>query len=105
MYLIRRAWANVKNEILVLPSRTLVAVWVLGLALLPLAWPDPYILRIVTLTCLFAIFAARAATRSAKSASTRGSTGSTTPTSMAATATTSACSARPCAAGRASPPG
>lgn len=58
MYLIRRAWANVKNEILVLPSRTLVAVWVLGLALLPLAWPDPYILRIVTMTCLFAIFAA-----------------------------------------------
>lgn len=58
MYLVRRAWANVKNEILVLPSRVLVALWVLGLALLPLVWPDPYILRIVTMTCLFAIFAA-----------------------------------------------
>jgi len=58
MYLLRRAWANVKNEILVLPSRVLVALWVLGLALLPLVWPDPYILRIVTMTCLFAIFAA-----------------------------------------------
>jgi len=58
MYLLRRAWANVKNEILVLPSRVLVALWLLGLVLLPVVWPDPYILRIVTMTCLFAIFAA-----------------------------------------------
>lgn len=58
MYLLRRGWANVRNEVLVLPSRILVAVWVLLLLLLPLIWPDPYILRVVTMTCLFAIFAA-----------------------------------------------
>jgi len=54
----RWAWVNLKNEVLVLPSRTLVAAWVLAVLLLPYAWPDPYVLRIVTLTCLFAIFAA-----------------------------------------------
>ncbi|MBI2316333.1 MAG: branched-chain amino acid ABC transporter permease [Betaproteobacteria bacterium] len=58
MFLLRRAWANLRNEILVLPSRTLVLAWALALALLPLVWPDPYVLRIVTMTCLFATFAA-----------------------------------------------
>jgi branched-chain amino acid transport system permease protein len=54
----RRAWVNLKNEVLVLPSRALVLIWALLVLLLPLGWPDPYVQRIVTLTCLFAIFAA-----------------------------------------------
>lgn len=58
MFLLRRAWVNLRDEVLALPSRTLVLVWVLALALLPLVWPDPYVLRIVTMTCLFATFAA-----------------------------------------------
>ena len=58
MYWLRRAWAELKNEVLVLPSRTLVLVWVAALALLPFAWADAYVLRILTMTCLFAIFAA-----------------------------------------------
>ena len=31
MYLARRAWAELRNEVLVLPSRTAVLVWVLAL--------------------------------------------------------------------------
>jgi branched-chain amino acid transport system permease protein len=58
MYLLRRAWAEIKNEVLVLPSRTLVLVWVLGVLALPMVYADPYVLRILTMTCLFAIFAA-----------------------------------------------
>src|SRR5881394_2273016 len=58
MYLLRRAWAELKNEVFVLPSRTRVLVWVLALLALPLVYPDPYVLRILTMTCLFAIFAA-----------------------------------------------
>jgi branched-chain amino acid transport system permease protein len=42
----------------VLPSRTLVLAWVLALLLLPAAWPDAYLLRVATMTCLFAILAA-----------------------------------------------
>jgi branched-chain amino acid transport system permease protein len=58
MYPVLRFWRWLRNDILALPSRTLVLAWVLGLLALPLAWPDPYVLRIVTLTALFAIFAA-----------------------------------------------
>ena len=58
MYLARRAWVNLKNEVLVLPSRTLVLAWALAVLALPLVWPDPYVMRIVTFTSLFAIFAA-----------------------------------------------
>jgi branched-chain amino acid transport system permease protein len=58
VYAARRAWVNLKNEVLVLPSRAIVAVWVLAVLLLPLVWADPYVLRILTLTCLFAMFAA-----------------------------------------------
>ena len=31
MYWLRRAWAELKNEVFVLPSRTLVLVWVVAL--------------------------------------------------------------------------
>ena len=58
MYLLRRAWAEIRSEILVLPSRTLVLVWAAGLLLLPLVYDDAYSLRILTMTCIFAIFAA-----------------------------------------------
>ena len=58
MYLVRRAWAELKNEVLVLPSRTAVLVWVLALLALPWVYADAYVLRILTMTCLFAIFAA-----------------------------------------------
>jgi len=58
MYLLRRAWAEMSNEVLVLPSRTLVLVWAAGLLLLPLVYSDAYVLRILTMTCIFAIFAA-----------------------------------------------
>ena len=58
MYWLRRGWAELRNEVFVLPSRTLVLVWVIGLLLLPLVYGDPYVLRIVTMTCIFAIFAA-----------------------------------------------
>ena len=58
MFWLRRAWAELRTEVLVLPSRTLVALWAAGLLLLPLVYGDAYILRIVTMTCIFAIFAA-----------------------------------------------
>ena len=58
MYLARRAWAELKNEVLVLPSRTGVLAWVLALLALPWVYGDAYVLRILTMTCLFAIFAA-----------------------------------------------
>jgi len=58
MYLLRRAWAELRNEVLVLPSRTLVMVWILALLSLPAAYNDAYALRILTMTCIFAIFAA-----------------------------------------------
>ena len=58
MYWLRRAWAELRNEVFVLPSRTLVALWVAAVLLLPLAYGDAYVLRILTMTCIFAIFAA-----------------------------------------------
>jgi len=58
MYLARRAWAELRNEVFVLPSRTAVLVWVLALLALPLVYGDAYVLRILTMTCIFAIFAA-----------------------------------------------
>ncbi len=58
MYLARRAWAELRNEVFILPSRTAVLVWALALLLLPVAYSDAYVLRILTMTCIFAIFAA-----------------------------------------------
>ena len=58
MYWLRRAWAQLRNEVFVLPSRTLVLVWVIGLLALPFVYGDAYVLRILTMTCIFAIFAA-----------------------------------------------
>jgi len=58
MYWLRRAWSELRSEVFVLPSRTLVLVWLVALLALPLAYADPYVLRILTMTCIFAIFAA-----------------------------------------------
>lgn len=58
MYLLRRGWAELRNEVLVLPSRILVFAWAVGLLVLPAFYGDAYVLRILTMTCLFAIFAA-----------------------------------------------
>jgi branched-chain amino acid transport system permease protein len=58
MYWLRRTWAELRNEVFVLPSRSLVLLWVVGLLALPAIYGDAYVLRILTMTCLFAIFAA-----------------------------------------------
>ena len=50
-------WAQLRHEVLVLPSRSFVLFAAL-LLLLPLAYDDPYVLRIITMTAIFAIFAA-----------------------------------------------
>src|SRR5205823_3451820 len=57
-FLARRAWAQLRGEVLVLPSRTVAALWVVGVVLLPLVVPDPYVLRVAAMTCIFAAFAA-----------------------------------------------
>src|SRR5437016_1862365 len=58
MYWLRRAWAELSSEVLILPSRTLVLVWAAFLVALPVVYADAYVLRILTMTCIFAIFAA-----------------------------------------------
>jgi branched-chain amino acid transport system permease protein len=58
MYLARRGWAELKNEVFVLPSRTLVLAWAALLLAFPYVYGDAYVLRILTMTCIFAIFAA-----------------------------------------------
>jgi branched-chain amino acid transport system permease protein len=57
-YWLRRGWAELRNEVLVLPSRTLVLVWMAALLALPVVYGDAYVMRIITMTCIFAIFAA-----------------------------------------------
>jgi len=58
LFHLKRVFTIVKNEVLVLPSRVAVIVFVLVLLLLPLVSSDPYLLRILVLTSIFAIFAA-----------------------------------------------
>ncbi len=57
-FYIRTAITLFKREVLVLPSRMAVLVFVTALLLLPLFTRDPYLLRILILTAIFAIFAA-----------------------------------------------
>lgn len=54
----RWSWVNLRNEVLVLPSRVLALAWALLVLLLPLFYGDPYVLRILAMTCIFALFAA-----------------------------------------------
>lgn len=56
--MLRLAWANLRNEVLVLPSRIAVLLWIIALVVLPLVWNDTYVMRIVTMAAIFAIFAA-----------------------------------------------
>jgi branched-chain amino acid transport system permease protein len=58
IFYIRKFFIIIKNEILVLPSRIIVALFFLILLGLPLIMQDPYLLRILILTSIFAIFAA-----------------------------------------------
>ncbi len=48
----------IRTEVLVLPSRIAVMLFALFLLTAPIYWPDPYLLRILTLASIFAIFAA-----------------------------------------------
>ena len=57
-YYIRKFFKLIKTEVLVLPSRMVVLLFILGLLALPLISNDPYLLRILILTSIFAIFAA-----------------------------------------------
>jgi branched-chain amino acid transport system permease protein len=58
LFHLKRLVTIVKNEVLVLPSRVSVIVFVLAVLLLPFLSSDPYLLRIIVLTSIFAIFAA-----------------------------------------------
>jgi len=58
LFHLKRLLTIVRNEVLVLPSRVAVIVFVLVMLLLPLVSRDPYLLRILVLTSIFAIFAA-----------------------------------------------
>jgi branched-chain amino acid transport system permease protein len=57
-FYIRKLVAIFKGEVIVLPSRIVVAVFFLVLLGLPLITQHPYVLRILILTSIFAIFAA-----------------------------------------------
>ncbi|HTY22887.1 MAG TPA: hypothetical protein VMC85_07140 [Desulfomonilaceae bacterium] len=57
-FYIRKTFTLFRNEVLVLPSRTAVLVFVVVLLLIPVFTHDPYLLRILILTSVFAIFAA-----------------------------------------------
>ena len=53
-----RVYKELRGEILVLPSRTMVLLFCLALFLIPLITSEPYTLRIFILASIFAIFAA-----------------------------------------------
>jgi branched-chain amino acid transport system permease protein len=57
-YQVRKGYTVLRNEILVLPSRVILSLFVIGLLTLPLFTRDPYLLRILILTSIFAILAA-----------------------------------------------
>jgi len=57
-FYIRKLITVIKGEVIVLPSRVVVAVFFLILLGLPMITQDPYFLRILILTSIFAIFAA-----------------------------------------------
>jgi branched-chain amino acid transport system permease protein len=57
-FYLKRLFSIFKGEVLVLPSRIALLVFILVLLLLPVATYDPYLLRILTLASIFAILAA-----------------------------------------------
>ena len=58
LFYVQKLFTILKNEVLVLPSRVAVGVFVLFLLLFPVIFKDPYWQRILILTSIFAIFAA-----------------------------------------------
>ena len=58
VFYIRKLYALLRGEVLVLPSRTIVGLFLIVILGLPLITQDPYLFRIVILTSLFAILAA-----------------------------------------------
>ena len=56
-FYIRKLSTTLKTEVLVLPSRIIVALFFLILLIIPLLTDDPYLLRILILTSIFAILA------------------------------------------------
>src|SRR5512136_2397881 len=58
LFYLRKLFTVLKNEVLVLPSRVIVALFFIFLLLLPVFTKDAYLLRIFTLTSIFAILAA-----------------------------------------------
>ncbi len=57
-FYMRKLWSIFKGEVLVLPSRIVVVLFIVFLLLFPLFTRDPYLLRIFILTSIFAILAA-----------------------------------------------
>ncbi|MGO9116782.1 MAG: ABC transporter permease subunit [Desulfomonilaceae bacterium] len=57
-FYIRKSLTLFRQEVLVLPSRVAVLVFVLAVLLIPVFTDDPYLLRILIFTSVFAIFAA-----------------------------------------------
>lgn len=57
-YYVRKFFKLIKTEVFVLPSRMIVLAFFLTLLALPLVTDNPYLLRILILSCIFAIFAA-----------------------------------------------
>ncbi len=57
-FYISKIFTLFRSEVVVLPSRVAVLVFVVALILLPVFTQDPYLLRILILTSIFAIFAA-----------------------------------------------
>ena len=55
---LKRLVTLVRTEVLVLPSRVIVAMFVLALLGLPLVSQNPYLIRVIILTSVFAILAA-----------------------------------------------
>lgn len=55
---LKRFYSVVRGEVLVLPSRVIVALFFLALLGMPLISQDPYLIRIIVLTSIFAILAA-----------------------------------------------
>jgi branched-chain amino acid transport system permease protein len=58
VFYIRKLYALLRGEVLVLPSRVMVGLFLIVILGLPLVTQDPYVFRIVILTSLFAILAA-----------------------------------------------
>ncbi|HEU67759.1 MAG TPA: branched-chain amino acid ABC transporter permease, partial [Candidatus Acetothermia bacterium] len=58
MYYLRSLLRQLRADVLVLPSRVIVLVFVIGLLLFPLLSEDLYLLRMLILASLFSIYAA-----------------------------------------------